>query len=127
VLQKEIEHNSGRIAYKSFDTAGLETKLGLQITPQNTTTCTGKAGTLVFTDTARYYHRGMPVTGKARSAIFYSYFGRPPRHPYFCDRSALTRDQLATLVEGMEPAQQDCALWYKALPWSHRIIPPSRV
>jgi hypothetical protein len=127
VLRKEIRHERGRIVYRSYDTAGLEQALGVQITVDNTITCTGKVGTLVFTDTARFYHRGMPVRGDSRSAIFYSYFGRPPRHPYFCDRSELTRADLRALVAGMEPAQQDCALWYRTLPRWQRIIPPSRV
>ena len=38
------------------------------------TSCVGKAGTVIFTDTARCYHRGKPPLKTDRSAIFFSLF-----------------------------------------------------
>ncbi|NJN32859.1 MAG: hypothetical protein HC824_22455, partial [Synechococcales cyanobacterium RM1_1_8] len=45
--------------------------------------CIGKAGTVVLCDTAHYFHRGRPPIAQDRSAIFYSFFSRRPKHPFF--------------------------------------------
>ena len=43
--------------------------------------CIGKAGTVVFTDTARCYHRGKPPVETDRSAIFFHYFSQRLKIP----------------------------------------------
>jgi hypothetical protein len=87
--------------------------------------CEGAAGTVVFADTARYFHRGKPATSRDRAALFFSYFAKKPQRPYFCERSGLTRRQIAALTEGLTPEQHDAALWQRALPLRWRIIPPA--
>ncbi|WP_225883398.1 phytanoyl-CoA dioxygenase family protein [Sphingomonas aliaeris] len=87
--------------------------------------CEGAAGTIVFADTARYFHRGKPATKQDRAALFFSYFAKRPQRPYFCERSGLTRRQIAVLTEGMTPEQRDAALWQRALPLRWRFIPPA--
>lgn len=87
------------------------------------TSCTGPAGTVVFADTARYFHRGAPATGADRAAAFFSYFARRPRHPFFCERSGLSRAQLAALADGMPQRQRDAVLWRRFLPLLLRLIP----
>jgi hypothetical protein len=86
-------------------------------------TCMGRAGTVVIADTATYFHRGEPPVAKDRGAIFYSYFARPPRHPFFCERSGLTREQIAALSEGLPPRQRASALWREDVPAPFRLIP----
>ncbi|NJM56501.1 MAG: hypothetical protein HC857_02235 [Synechococcales cyanobacterium RU_4_20] len=55
--------------------------------------CTGSAGTVVFCDTAQYYHRGCPPVEQNRSAIFFSYFSRSPKYPFFAsDRPFLANN-----------------------------------
>ena len=87
--------------------------------------CEGAAGTIVFADTARFFHRGKPATGRDRAAIFFSYFAIKPQRPYFCERSGLSRRQISELVEGLAPEQRAAALWKRALPLRWRIIPPA--
>jgi hypothetical protein len=111
--------------YRAFDTAALERTLGRPLAWEDVVTCTGKAGTLVFADTGRFLHRGKPATTHARSAIFYSYFPRKPRHPFYTGRSRLDRAQISRLVDGLGPEQRACALWRDGLPGIARLVPTS--
>ena len=89
--------------------------------------CTGPAGTAVFADTARFFHRGAPAYDKDRAALFYGYFAKRTRHPYFCERSGLTRREIADLTLGMSPRQRASALWKEALPAWLKMIPPAPI
>jgi hypothetical protein len=89
--------------------------------------CTGPAGTVLFADTARFFHRGAPAHDKDRAALFYSYFANRTRHPYFCERSGLTRREIAELIEGLSPRQRASALWREDLPAWLKLIPPAPV
>lgn len=91
------------------------------------TTCTGAAGTVIFVDTALYYHRGKPPTQFNRSAIFFSYFSRRPWHPFFCQRSPLSPKDLDRFTQGMSSHQHDCVFWKDALPKIVQLIPHSRI
>ncbi len=91
------------------------------------TSCTGRTGTVIFVDTARQYHRGRPATGTDRAAIFYSYFAKRPRHPFFCERSGLSRQQIERLSRHLNPRQRAAALWRRSLPVWLRLIPSARV
>jgi hypothetical protein len=91
------------------------------------TSCTGRTGTVLFVDTARQYHRGRPATATDRAAIFYSYFARRPRHPFFCERSGLSRSQIERLSRHLNPRQRAAALWRRGLPIWLRMIPSARV
>jgi hypothetical protein len=124
ILRHET-HNDGRFRYPAHDTESLGRQLGRPVGPDDLTTCTGPAGTLVFADTARFYHRGKPATGRARSAIFYGYFARIPRHPFFCERPGLASPQIRQLVEGLGQEQRNSALWRSELPLLARLVPPS--
>ncbi|HAA28098.1 MAG TPA: hypothetical protein DCE56_11045 [Cyanobacteria bacterium UBA8553] len=91
------------------------------------TTCTGAVGTVIFVDTALYYHRGKPPTQLNRSAIFFSYFSRRPWHPFFCQRSPLSKQERDRLTKGMSSHQRDCTHWTENLPRLIQLIPPSRI
>lgn len=90
-------------------------------------TCEGMAGTVVVADTARFFHRGKPATGRDRAALFYSYFARVPQRPYFCYRSGLSGRDLTALTQDLSQPQRDAALWRQNLPFPWRLVPPSRV
>jgi len=90
-------------------------------------TCEGMAGTVVVADTARFFHRGKPATGRDRAALFYSYFARVPQRPYFCYRSGLSERDIAALTLGLSEAQRSAALWRQQLPFPWRLVPPSQV
>ena len=62
-----------------------------------------------------------------RTALFYSYFSRTPRHPFFCERSTMRRAQLKGLARDLPKRQRDCVLWRDALPLTSRLIPVSRL
>lgn len=89
--------------------------------------CQGPAGTVVIADTAGFYHRGKPAVAQDRKAVFYSYFARAPRHPYLCERSGLSRADIAALAQGLPPRQRAAALWREALPLVFKWIPPARL
>jgi hypothetical protein len=94
---------------------------------RSVTSCTGPAGTVVFADTAKYFHRGAPAFAQDRAAAFFSYFARRPRHPFFCARSGLSRDQLATIADGLPSRQREAVLWHRSLPLPMRMIPAARI
>jgi hypothetical protein len=85
--------------------------------------CTGPAGTIIFADTCQYYHRGKPPVRADRSAIFFSYFARPPRHPFLCHRSPLSPGQIRSLVADLTPNQRAAALWDREVPFAVNWIP----
>ena len=110
--------------YRVLTQKKLEQSLADPLREGDVTTCVGPAGTVVFADTARFYHRGKPAVSRDRRAIFYNYMTRVPRHPFFCERSVLSRAQIAELAAEMTPSQRACVLWRDALPLIARIIPP---
>lgn len=94
--------------------------------PQTVRSCEGPMGTVIFADTGRYLHRGKPAA-RDRQAIFYSYFSRRPRFPFYCERSGLSRAQIKALSRGLPPRQADSALWHRRLPPLLRIIPSAPI
>ena len=90
-------------------------------------TCEGPAGTAIFADTARFLHRGEPTSKNDRMVIVYSYFSRTPRYPLFCERSGLSRRQIASLAAGFGPRQREAILWRKNLPWPLRSLPSAPI
>jgi len=89
--------------------------------------CTGRAGTVIFCDTARYYHRGCPPVTQDRSAVFYSFFSRRPKHPFFCGRSPLSPQQIRQLSEPIPEPLRHCLTWPRSLHPLAKLIPKNRV
>lgn len=89
---------------------------GKELSSSDIISCVGPAGTVIIADTAKHYHRGKPVFSKARSAIFYNYYPRPPRYPYYCPRSVIPKDNLLKALSGLTPYQVECAVWRDNLP-----------
>ncbi|PNU04337.1 hypothetical protein [Novosphingobium guangzhouense] len=106
--------------------AMLKQRLGADYA-NDLTSCTGRKGTVVFCDTARFFHRGKPPTGRDRAAIFYSYFANPPRHPFLCERSGISRDEALGMIEGLSFRQRRAALWRREVPPIMRLIPSASV
>lgn len=95
--------------------------------PAGLVECAGKAGTVIFADTAGYFHRGKPVYSENRAAIFFSYFTQCPQRPFFCDRSGLRRNEIAKMCVGLSVRQKRAALWRESLPLHWRWLPPAPV
>ncbi len=112
--------------YVLADDAVLEQRLGEPFADQ-VVSCTGPAGTVVFADTARFFHRGKPATARDRAAVFYSYVARQPRHPFFCERSGMSRQDVATLARRLPERQRAAAEWRRFLPLRMRLIPSARL
>lgn len=87
-------------------------------------TCLGPAGTVIFCDTARFYHRGRPATQRNRSALFYTYFASPPRNPFYCEASAFSQSQLDELTRGLNEYQKESANWRQQVRGLGRLISP---
>ena len=105
----------------------LETALGDFDPDRDVVTCTGKAGTVIFADTAALYHRGKPASARDRCAIFFNYMNRAPLRPFRCERSTISRAQTRRLAASMPQRQRDCLLWRDSLPLVARIVPPAPV
>jgi hypothetical protein len=105
----------------------LETVLGDFDPDRDVVTCTGKAGTVIFADTASFYHRGKPASARDRCAIFFNYMNRAPLRPFRCERTPISRAQTKHLAASMPQRQRDCLLWRDSLPFIARIIPPAPV
>jgi hypothetical protein len=105
----------------------LETALGDFDPDRDVVTCTGKAGTMIFADTAALYHRGKPASARDRCAIFFNYMNRAPLRPFRCERSTISRPQARRLAASMPQRQRDCLLWRDSLPFVARIVPPAPV
>jgi hypothetical protein len=110
--------------YMLADAPLLADKLGRDY-EDDMVSCEGPAGTVFFCETAEHFHRGQPAEDADRQALFHSYFARVPRHPFFCERSGLSRKQIARLASGLNPRQQASALWRRDLPLLTRLIPPA--
>jgi hypothetical protein len=89
--------------------------------------CIGKAGTVIFVDTAKYYHRGKPPTKFGRSAIFFGYCSRRPRHPFFCGRSPLSNSQIHHMASLLPEEIRDCITWRDRLAGIAKLIPKNRL
>jgi hypothetical protein len=105
----------------------LETALGDFDPDRDVVTCTGKAGTVIFADTAALYHRGKPASARDRCAIFFNYMNRAPLRPFRCERSTISRAQTRRLAASMPQRQRDCLLWRDSLPLVARMVPPAPV
>jgi hypothetical protein len=112
-----------KFTYPALSQELLEARVGGPVIDRDVVTCTGPAGTVIFSDTASQYHRGKPATSRDRCAIFYNYFSRSPRHPFFCERSGLSRRQIAELSHELTTEQKSCIDWRDNLPKAVRLIP----
>jgi len=113
--------------YPVMDTARLNSGIPEEIRAGGVRTITGARGTVMFADAARFHHRGKPPTTHHRDAIFHSFFGRSPRHPYCCERSMMSRAQIATFAGTLDARGREAMLWRDALPLRKRLIPPNRI
>jgi len=110
--------------YMLADDALLAERLGAGYA-DDVVSCEGPAGTVIFCETAEHFHRGQPALHTDRAALFHSYFARWPRHPFYCERSGLSRRQVAQLSQNLNPRQRATALWRRELPLPARLIPPA--
>ena len=119
-----LQNDQDGFNYELADDATLIERLGPSYA-DDIVSCCGKAGTVIFTDTARFFHRGKPATGRDRMALFYSYFAQNPRHPFLCERTGLPRSDVARLTRTLSKRQQSAAQWRKQLSIALRMIPPA--
>jgi len=104
----------------------LEDRMGGMLERGDVTTCTGKAGTVIFADVASRYHRGRPALTRDRCALFYNFFSRSPLRPFFCERHVFSRAQLAELAAGQTDRARACMLWHANVPLLARMVPSAR-
>jgi hypothetical protein len=117
-----MQDDRSGFSYELADDAELEQRLGKPIAPY-LVCCEGLRGTVIFTDTARFYHRGKPATEHDRAAIFYSYFAQQPRHPFLCERTGIKRRDMAQLARFLPQRQRNAVLWHSQLSPLLRLIP----
>jgi hypothetical protein len=84
---------------------------------------TGRRGTIVFADTARYYHRGSPPTASYRSMVYFTYMRSPPAFPFYCSRTQLTPAQIDDLTLPLDAQQIEAAHWRSRVTSWKRWVP----
>ena len=119
-----MQNDSDGFVYDLADDGEIERRLGADFIT-DVVSCEGPGGTVIFTDTARFFHRGKPATERDRATIFYSFFARRPRHPFLCERSGMARSDIARLACDLPDRQRAAALWRRQLPMALRLIPPA--
>jgi hypothetical protein len=126
LIRRRDPYQGGTHGYRYIlaDDAMLAERIGTDY-QRDLVSCEGPAGTVFFCETAEYFHRGQPAHRADRTALFHSYFARTPRHPFFCERSGLSRRQIADLARHLNARQRASALWRRELPWLVRFIPPA--
>jgi hypothetical protein len=121
-----MQNDADGFVYSLADDVSLQRWLGDDL-ERYKLSCEGPAGTVIFMDTARFFHRGKPATTSDRAALFYSYFAHRPRHPFLCERSGMTRRDIARLAGTLPDRQRAAAQWRQLLPLFLRAIPPARL
>lgn len=91
------------------------------------TSCIGKSGTVIFVDTAVYYHHGKPPITNDRAAIFFSYFSQNPKNPFFCGRTVLSDEQIRSLSKTLPDHLKAAVLWKDNLSGISQYIPKNRL
>ena len=119
-----LQNDEVGFSYELADDAALAERLGASYA-DDIVSCCGPAGTVIFTDTARFFHRGKPATGRDRMALFYSYFAHNPRHPFLCERTGMQRSDISRLATPLPQRQRRAAMWRQYLSIALRIIPPA--
>ena len=129
VMRRDVPQRPGLCPfdYPVLTHEKLQRRLGFAPTDKEMAELTGPAGTVIFCDTAKYYHRGKPPTRHDRGALFYCYFSQQPRHPFLCERSGLSRAHIAQLSQAYDAPKRDSARWFARLPWPARLVPRSLV
>jgi hypothetical protein len=118
--------HSARYQHKSISDGEMQ-QLASKASAEKKVTCTGQAGTVIFIDTARFFHRGKPPTLKNRTAVFFHYFSRRPSHPFFCHRTPFSKGNIAALMPNLSKEQRACVNWKENLPLIAKVIPRKRI
>lgn len=113
--------------YKGLSNLELEQLLKTNNPDDYLTSCIGKAGTVVFTDTSKYYHRGKPPSKSDRSAIFFHYFSYRPKNPFYCDRSPLSSKQILEFDKQLPIHLQGYLTWREKCSGLGRYIPKNQM
>ncbi|MFG4657092.1 hypothetical protein ACF0BG_19415, partial [Acinetobacter baumannii] len=115
----------GKSPYKRPAPHGkVERIVGKPIPPDDVVTCTGPSGSVIFCDTAQYYHRGRPATGSNRAAIFFNYYPRPPSRPYFCGKPVIDLDDFDEGQFDLTHYQRQSVTWRDQLsPIAKYVLP----
>jgi hypothetical protein len=87
----------------------LDENMAMNVPSSNWHACTGSAGTVIFVDTARLFHRGMEPKDRDRYALFYAYNSTTPlsksmsgpiqRCTEILDLECLSSKQIAAIIE----------------------------
>lgn len=125
VLHHKLGNASNGRNYPVFTQEMIEGILSRPLLESDVTTCVGKAGTVIFVDSASFYHRGRPATARDRSALFYNFFSHTPLRPFFCHRHGFSRQQISQIANGLSPRAQRCLLWHEDLHWIAKLVPPA--
>ncbi|MBA3924371.1 MAG: hypothetical protein H0X31_22775 [Nostocaceae cyanobacterium] len=72
--------------------------------------CTGRSGTVIFSDTRNVFHRAKPPVAADRFSITFSYTSRRPITIF--SKITFSRDELLRISSKLSKRQRDCILGY---------------
>ena len=111
-------------SYPTYTHESLQRKIGREISHSDLITVSAPSRAVTLIDTARKFHRGKPVLTGDRFVIYFVYFARRPRHPFYCYGSGLSLEQIDELAKPLTSTQRDCILWRHRLPFMARLLRP---
>jgi hypothetical protein len=121
VYLNNVDEHTGPLQYmppeisRTLPCSGMGVYRYLQQNKITPISVTGAAGTVVFIDTARLIHRGQPPTKTHRHVIYFAYFTRRPKYPFWC-RSSFSKPAVARLTASLSRQSKQCAEWRQELP-----------
>ena len=122
IYLNDVDEEGGPFEYltpevsASLPNSGLSIYKYVEQNPDAVTSVTGKAGTVFFADTALLKHRGKTPTKSNRHAIYYGYFTRRPRHPFWCGKPTFSPEDFSRITGHFTPDVQACVQWREELP-----------
>lgn len=87
-----------------------DSKMNSLLSAANWVSCPGKAGTVIFTDTANTFHRGLLPQDAERLSVFFDYTSAVPWRSYYC-KSIFSPQELRTFEPLLSPRQKECVFW----------------
>lgn len=103
-LRQTLQYNSGFVSDEVIKTL---------VPTSDWKPCTGRSGTVIFSDTRNVFHRAKPPVEADRFSITFSYTSRRPITIF--NKVTLSRDELLRISSRLSKRQSQCILGYSNL------------
>ena len=104
LLRETLQYSSGFVSDEIIKTL---------VPPSDWKPCTGRSGTVIFSDTRNVFHRAKPPVASDRFSITFSYTSRRPIKIF--SEVILSRNELLEISSRLSKRQKQCILGYKKM------------